>query len=118
MLPLPRIRRSLLGARLLSISGLAGVQRVFLARHAIGRNDRMQQAAVTPGGAAYNLANASVEAASDRVLGVVKRRLNGSPAVRVTRADDAKRAVEFSNDSRNGDVRACALGEHLAQLLL
>ncbi len=94
------------------------MQRVFLVRHATGRNDRMQQAAAAPGGAAYNLANAIVEAASDRVLGVVKRRLNGSPAARVTRADDAKRAVDSSNGSRIGDIRVCALGEHLAQLLL
>lgn len=118
-MPARRMSRALIGAALLAASGLAAAQWVFLARQAVGRVEQMSQAPATQGnGAGYDVATVIVEVAPDKVFDVVKRRLAQSTEVRLTKADDARRSVEFTDGSRVGGIQVSALGDNLAQLLV
>jgi hypothetical protein len=118
-LPAHRSPRALIGAALLAASGVAAAQWVFLARHAIGRVEQMSQAPATPGsGAGYDVATVIVEVAPDKVFDVVKRRLAQSTGVRLTKTDDSRRSVEFTDGSRIGGIQVNPLGDNLAQLLV
>ena len=114
------IRNALVGAVLVTACGAAAAQWVFLARHAIGRVEQMQQSspATTGVGASYDVATVIVEVEPDKVFAVVLRRLNANPEVKVTHTDATKRSVEFSDGQQIGGIQVSALGDKLSQLLV
>ncbi len=121
--PAPRrsIRAAFVGGVLVMACGGAAAQWVFLARHAIGRVEQMQQSspATTGGvGASYDVATVIVEVEPDKVFAAVLRRLNANPDVKVTHTDAAKRSVEFSDGRQIGGIQVSALGDKLSQLLV
>ena len=115
------IRAALVGAVLVTACGAAAAQWIFLARHAIGRIEQMQQSspAATGGvGASYDVATVIVEVEPDKVFAAVLRRLSANPEVKVTHTDAAKRSVEFSDGKQIGGIQVSALGDKLSQLLV
>lgn len=115
------IRSALLAALLAGACGAAAAQWVFLARHAIGRIEQMQQSSPAAGGgvgAAYDVATVIVEVEPDKVFGAVMQRLKRNPQLKVTSVDAAKRSVEFSDGTQIGGIQVSALGDKLSQLLV
>ena len=114
------IRNALVGAVLVTACGAAAAQWVFLARHAIGRVEQMQQSspATTGVGASYDVATVIVEVEPDKVYAAVLQRLGRNSEVKVTRTDAAKRSVEFSDGRQIGGIQVSALGDKLSQLLV
>ena len=115
------IRSALLAALLADACGAAAAQWVFLARHAIGRIEQMQQsspAAAGGVGASYDVATVIVEVEPDKVFAAVLQRLGQNAKVKVTHTDTAKRSVEFSDGKQIGGIQVSALGDKLSQLLV
>ena len=89
------------GGLLLTASGLAAAQWVFLARQAIGRVEQMQQAsaqAAGGSGASYDVAAVIVEVPAAKVFDTVKSLLAKNTELRVTKTDDARRSVDHGVD--------------------
>ena len=110
-----------LGLLLLGASGLAAAQWVFLARHAIGRVEQMQQSsaqAAGGAGASYDVAAVIVEVPAAKVFDTVKRLLAKNAEVRVTKTDDARRSVEFTDGQQIGGIQVNVLGDNLAQMMV
>jgi hypothetical protein len=106
---------------LVTASGLAAAQWVFLARQAVGRIDQMQQSseqAAGGAGASYDVASVIVEVPAARVFDTVKSMLAKNAAVRVTKTDDARRSVDFTDGRQIGGIQVSALGDSLAQMLV
>lgn len=109
------------GVLLLGASGLAVAQWVFLARHAVGRIEQMQQSsaqAAGGAGASYDVAAVIVEVPAAKVFDTVKSHLAKNSEVRVTKTDDARRAVEFTDGRQIGGIQVNVLGDNLAQLMV
>jgi hypothetical protein len=110
-----------LGGMLLLVSATAAAQWVFLARQAIGRVEQMQQSAQPAAGgvgASYDVATVIVEVPAGKVFDTVKSRLAASTEVRVTKTDDARRSIEFSDGRQIGGIQVNVMGDSLAQLLV
>jgi hypothetical protein len=109
-----------IGTVLLGLSGMAAAQWVFLARQAVGRVEQMQQSAKTASGdtAAYDVATVIVEVPPAKVYDTVKGMLGKSTEVKVTKTDDARRSVEFTDGRQIGGIQVNMLGDNLAQLLV
>lgn len=111
----------MVGGVLLAASGLAAAQWVFLARHAIGRVEQMQQSsaqAADGAGASYDVAAVIVEVPAAKVFDTVKRLLAKNSEVRVTQSDDAMRSVQFTDGRQIGGIQVNVLGDNLAQLMV
>jgi len=109
------------GGLLLTASGLAAAQWVFLARQAIGRVEQMQQAsaqAAGGSGASYDVAAVIVEVPAAKVFDTVKNLLAKNTELRVTKTDDARRSVEFTDGRQIGGIQVHVLGDNLAQLMV
>lgn len=116
-----RLRAVLVGVALLGTCGLAAAQWVFLARHAIGRVEQMQQSsaqAAGGAGASYDVAAVIVEVPAAKVFDTVKSQLAKNAQVRVTRTDEARRSVEFTDGHQIGGIQVNVLGDNLAQLMV
>lgn len=110
-----------IGALLLGLSGVAVAQWVFLARQAIGRVEPMQQSspqAAGGAGAAYDVASVIIEVPPAKVFDTVKSMLGKNTEVRVTKTDDARRSVEFTDGRQIGGIQVSPLGDSLPQLML
>lgn len=107
----------LLGSVLLAMSGVVEAQALFLARKVVGRIEQMSQSAPS-GGVSYDTAAVIVEVASDKVFATIKRLLAQNSEVRLTRSDDARRSVEFTDGTQIGGIQVNPLDEHLSQLLV
>jgi len=110
-----------LGSVLLLASATAAAQWVFLARQAIGRVEQMQQSSQQAAGgvgASYDVATVIVEVPAGKVFDTVKSRLAMSTEVRVTKTDDARRSVEFSDGRQIGGIQVNVMGDSLAQLMV
>ena len=106
---------------LLLASATAAAQWVFLARQAIGRVEQMQQSAQQAAGgvgASYDVATVIVEVPAGKVFDTVKSRLAKSAEVRVTKTDDARRSIEFTDGRQIGGIQVNVMGDSLAQLLV
>ena len=115
------IRRLVTAGVLLALCGAATAQWVFLARQAIGRVEQMSQTAqpsATGAGAAYDVATVIVEVAPDKVFATIKQSLSRNTEVKVTRTDEARRSVEFTDGRQIGGIQVNTLGENLAQLMV
>ena len=115
------LRRAGITVALLCASGLAAAKWVFLARHAIGRVEQMQQSsaqAAGGAGASYDVATVIVEVPAPKVFDTVKSLLAKNTEVRVTKTDDARRSVEFTDGRQIGGIQVNVLGDHLAQLMV
>jgi len=112
-----RLRGLVAASVLLGLSGVAAAQWVMLARMAVGRVEQMQQSA-PKGGASYDVATVIVEVAPAEVFATVKRLLAQNTQVSVTRTDDAKRAVEFTDGAQIGGIQVSTMGDNLSQLLI
>ena len=119
-----QLRSLLVGAVLLGLCGAAAAQWVFLARQAIGRVEQMQQsssAATAAGGstgASYDVATVIVEVEPAKVYDTVKSMLGKNSQVKVTKTDDAKRSVEFTDGQQIGGIQVNMLGDKLSQLMV
>jgi hypothetical protein len=110
-----------IGVVLLGLSGVAAAQWVFLARQAIGRVEQMQQSssqAAGGAGASYDVATVIIEVPPAKVFDTVKSMLGKSTEVRVTRTDEARRSVEFTDGRQIGGIQVSQLGDNLAQLMV
>ena len=113
-----RLLQCLLAASLLAgVCGSAEAQALFLARRAIGRIEQMSQTAPTTG-AAYDVATVIVEVSPDKVFDTIKRLLGRSTEVRVTRIDDVRRSIEFTDGVQIGGIQVSTLGDDLSQLIV
>jgi hypothetical protein len=115
------VRNLCLSGVLLGLSGLAAAQWVFLARQAIGRVEQMQQSspqAAGGTGASYDVAAVIVEVAPGKVFDTVKNLLGKNTELKVTRTDDARRSVEFTDGRQIGGIQVNTLGDNLAQLMV
>jgi hypothetical protein len=109
------------GGMLLLATGTAAAQWVFLARQAIGRVEQMQQSsqqAAGGSGASYDVATVIVDVAPAKVFDTVKSMLGKNTEVRVTKTDDARRSVEFTDGRQIGGIQVNVLGDNLAQLMV
>jgi hypothetical protein len=115
-----RLRNLCIGGVLLGLSGMAAAQWVFLARQAIGRVEQMQQSAKTASGdaASYDTATVIVEVAPAKVFDTVKNMLGKNTEVKVTRTDDARRSVDFTDGKQIGGIQVNALGDNLSQMMV
>jgi len=115
-----KLRSCMVGGLLLATSGLSAAQWVFLARQAIGRVEQMQQSAKTASGdtAAYDVATVIVEVPPAKVFDTVKSLLAKNTEVRVTKTDDARRSVEFTDGRQIGGIQVNTMGDSLSQLLV
>ncbi len=114
-------RLCFVGGLLLTASGLAAAQWVFLARQAIGRVEQMQQSSAQAAGgtgASYDVAAVIVEVPAAKVFDTVKSMLAKNTQVRVTKTDDARRSVEFTDGSQIGGIQVNVLGDSLAQMMV
>jgi hypothetical protein len=110
-----------IGGVLLGLSGVAAAQWVFIARQAIGRVEQMQQSsqqAAGGAGASYDVATVIVEVAPAKVFDTVKNLLSKNTEVKVTRTDDARRSVEFTDGKQIGGIQVNTLGDNLSQLMV
>ena len=110
-----------LGAMLLLASATAAAQWVFLARHAIGRVEQMQQSSQQAAGgvgASYDVATVIVEVPPAKVYDTVKSLLAKNTEVKVTKTDDVRRSVEFTDGRQIGGIQVNTMGDNLAQLLV
>ena len=110
-----------IGGLLLTASGLAAAQWVFLARQAIGRVEQMQQASAQAAGgtgASYDVAAVIVEVPAQKVFDAVKSRLAKNTQLRVTSTDEARRAVQFTDGRQIGGIQVNVLGDSLAQMMV
>ncbi len=110
-----------IGGLLLTASGLAAAQWVFLARQAIGRVEQMQQSSAQAAGgtgASYDVAAVIVEVPAARVFDTVKSLLAKNTQVSVTKTDEARRSVEFTDGRQIGGIQVNVLGDSLAQLMV
>lgn len=115
------LHRWLLGSLLLTTSGLAAAQWVFLARQAIGRVEQMQQSsaqAAGGAGASYDVAAVIVEVPAAKVFDTVKSMLGKNTELKVTKTDDARRSVEFTDGRQIGGIQVNVLGDSLAQMMV
>ena len=106
-----------LGSVLLGMSSVADAQALFLARRAVGRIEQMAQSAPSSG-ASYDIATVIVEVAPDKVFATIKRLLAQNTAVRVTRSDDIRRSIEFTDGTQIGGIQVNPLNDNLAQLMV
>ena len=115
-----RLRNLCIGGVLLGLSGMAAAQWVFLARQAIGRVEQMQQSAKTASGdaASYDTATVIVEVAPAKVFDTVKNMLGKNTEVKVTRTDDARRSVDFTDGKQIGGIQVNTLGDNLSQMMV
>lgn len=114
-------RHVVVGAALLGLGGTAAAQWVFLARQAIGRVEQMQQSsqqAAGGTGASYDVATVIVEVPAGKVFDTVKSMLAKNTEVRVTKTDDARRSVEFTDGRQIGGIQVNVMGDSLAQLMV
>jgi hypothetical protein len=114
-------RRLCVGGLLLGLAGSAAAQWVFLARQAIGRVEQMQQSsqqAAGGTGASYDVATVIVEVPAAKVFDTVKSQLAKNTEVRLTKTDDARRSVEFTDGRQIGGIQVNVMGDSLAQLLV
>jgi hypothetical protein len=110
-----------IGAVLLGLSGVAAAQWVFLARQAIGRVEQMQQSSLQAAGgagASYDVASVIIEVPPAKVFDTVKSMLGKNTDVRVTKTDDVRRSVEFTDGRQIGGIQVSPLGDSLAQLMV
>lgn len=110
------IGAAVVAATLSMLSGVAEAQWVMLARHVVGRVEQMSQ--TSPVGASYDVAAVIVDVAPDKVFDTVKRRFAASTEAKVTRTDDARRSIEFTDGSQIGGIQVSALGDGLSQLMV
>jgi hypothetical protein len=101
----------------LAASTIAEAQWVFLARRAVGRIEQMSQAGPN-GEASYDTAAVIIEVPADRVYDAVKKRILANAEVRVTKADDARRSIEFNDGRQFGGMQVAVLGDGVSQLLV
>lgn len=106
-----------LGSVLLGMSSVADAQALFLARRAVGRIEQMAQSAPSSG-ASYDIATVIVEVAPDKVFATIKRLLAQNTAVHVTRSDDIRRSIEFTDGTQIGGIQVNPLNDNLAQLMV
>lgn len=110
-----------IGGVLLLASGLAAAQWAFLARQAIGRVEQMQQSSAQAAGgtgASYDVAAVIVEVPAAKVFDTVKSMLAKNTEVRVTKTDEARRSVEFTDGRQIGGIQVNVLGDSLAQMMV
>ena len=110
-----RVRAAGITIALLGASGLAAAQWVFLARHAVGRIEQMQQSsqqAAGGAGASYDVAAVIVEVPAAKVFDTVKSMLAKNTQVQVTQTDEARRSVQI------GGIQVNVLADNLAQLMV
>jgi len=112
-----RFRGLIAAGVLLGLSGAAMAQWVMVARHAVGRIEQMQQSAPA-GGASYDVATVIVEVDPGKVFDTIKRMVGNNTQVKVTRTDDARRSVEFTDGKQIAGIQVNALGEKLSQLMV
>lgn len=110
-------RALLLSGFLLALGAGAAAQAIFLARHVIGRVEKMSQSSPQTG-AAYDVATVIVEVPPDKVFSTVERLLAKNPQARVTHTDAAKRSVEFTDGVHIGGIQVNQLGDKVSQLLV
>jgi hypothetical protein len=116
-----KLRSWIVGGFLLATSGLAAAQWVFLARQAIGRVEQMQQSSQQAAGgvgASYDVATVIVDVPAGKVFDTVKSTLAKNTEVRVTKTDDARRSVEFTDGRQIDGIQVNVVGDNLAQLMV
>ena len=114
-------RQAMAGGVLLLLCGSAAAQWVFVARQAIGRVEQMQQSsaqAAGGAGASYDVATVIVEVAPDKVFNTVKTMLGKNTEVKVTRTDDTRRSVDFTDGRQIGGIQVTQLGDSVSQLMV
>ncbi len=114
---LPHFHGLVAGSVLLALASVADAQALFLARRAIGRIEQMSQSSPTTG-AAYDVATVIVEVTADKVFETVKRLLAQNTQLRVTRSDDARRSVEFTDGTQIGGIQVNPLNDNLSQMMV
>ena len=116
-------RHLIAAAVLLTLAGAAQAQAIFLARKAIGRIEQMTQSAPAPdagagAGVSYDVATVIVDVTPDKVFAAAARRIGDNSALRVTRSDATRRAIDFTKGTQIGGIQVNALGDNVAQLLI
>jgi hypothetical protein len=114
-------RGGLVGGTLLVLAGAAAAQWVFVARQAIGRIEQMQQSsaqAAGGAGASYDVATVIVEVPADKVFDTVRSMLAKNTGVKVTKTDDTRRSVEFTDGRQIGGIQVNLLGDGVSQMMV
>jgi hypothetical protein len=94
---------------------------VPLARQAIGRVEQMQPSsalAASGTGASYDVASMIIEVPPAKVFDTVTSMLGKNTEVRVTKTDEARRSVEFTDGRQIGGIQVSQLGDNLSQRMV
>lgn len=119
-MPRPRTLRlaAAAGVALLAASTLAEAQWIFVARHVIGRVEKMSQQSKEAGGASYDTATVMLDAPADKVYASVLSHVKARTDLTVTQQDASTMLVQFSKGAQVAGVKVNAMGDSLSQLLI
>ncbi len=105
-------------AVLMLTSGIADAQWALVARRAIGRVEQMSQTQPGPNGVTYDTAAVILDAPADKVYATAARAIRAAQGVTVTREDDARRSIEFTDGQRIAGMQVSPLGDDVAHLMI
>lgn len=97
-------------------STTANAQWVMVARKVSGQVQQMSHKSANGNG--YDVATVILEANADKVYSTALAGLKAHEGIKITKNDDKKRLIEFTNGVQDASLQATPLGDKLSQLLI
>ena len=97
-------------------STTANAQWVMVARAASGRIQQMSHKSANGNG--YDIATVVLEANADKVYSTALAGLKAHENIKITKNNDKKRQIEFTNGAQYASLQATPLGDKLSQLMI
>ena len=97
-------------------SANANAQWVMVARAVSGKVQQMSHKSANGDG--YDVAMVVLEANADKVYAKALSSLKTHPGITVTKSDDKKRRIDFTNGTLEASLQATPLGDKLSQLMI
>lgn len=108
------LRMALFGLALCATS--AHAQWVMVARAVSGKVEQMSHK--SDNGNGYDVATVVLEANADKVYSTALTNLKAHEGIRITKNDEKKRRIDFTNGTQDASLQAVPLGEKLSQLVI
>ncbi len=94
----------------------AHAQWVIVARAVSGKVQQMSHK--SDNGNGYDVATVVLEANADKVYSTALTHLKTHEGIRITKNDEKKRRIDFTNGTQDASLQAVPLGEKLSQLVI
>lgn len=101
---------------LLVSSTSANAQWVMVARAVSGKVQQMSHK--SSDGSGYDVATVVLEANADKVYSTALSGLKAHAGITITKSDEKKRRIDFTNGSEYASLQATSLGDKLSQLMI